>query len=175
VALVWVAVLVVACYGFVLRPYISRQIGEEVGGQFGGAQEQIESQATQVLPDIVAALPPGEIVVTEQQANEYLAANPGSYAPLDAITVRIVPGEVQADLQAQGLNSRAAVGLEARDGQVVAVNPRLDGPLGLAISAEELARSLFDQLNRQLAAQGKSAQDVRVEQGRVVVGIRNAE
>ncbi len=43
------------------------------------------------------------------------------------------------------------------------------GPLGLAVSADTLASTLTDRLNEQLAAQGKQAQEVRVEQGRVVI------
>ena len=172
VGTVWLLVAVVACYGFVLRPALSRYVGDRIGSELGGGpQEQIEQVAGQVLPTAVAALPPGEIIVTEQQANDYLVANQSSFAPLESVRVRFVPGELQADLQAQGFTSTATLGLEARNGQLVVVNPQLEGLLSEVISADEVAQSLVQQLNSQLSAQGKSAQSVRVEQGQVVIVI----
>lgn len=172
VGMVWLLVAVVACYGFVLRPALSRYVGNRIGSELGGGpQQQIEQGAGQVLPTAVAALPPGEIVVTEQQANDYLATNKQSFAPLESVTVRFVPGQMQADLRAQGVTSTATLGLEARDGRLVVVNPQLEGLLSEVISADQVTQSLAEQLNNQLAAQGKSAQSVRIEQGQVVIVI----
>src|SRR5689334_25401292 len=82
VALVWIILLAVIGYRYWLRPqiseYVGRQIAEQVGAAGQGAtpaqpQQQIEQGAAQVLPTAVAALPSGELRVSEEQANSYLA------------------------------------------------------------------------------------------------------
>lgn len=166
--LVWAAIILVALFYFVARPLIGDYVARQVGGD---TQGQLEGAAQGAIPTIVAALPPGEIVVTEQQANEFFAARNGQLGPIERVSVRLLPGEVQADLVAAGTLSQASLGLAAYNGQVVALEPRLSGPLALAVSAETLAATLTERLNQQLAAQGKQAREVRVEQGRVVVVI----
>jgi hypothetical protein len=166
--LAWAAIILVALFYFVARPLIGGYVARQVGGD---AQGQLAGTAQGAIPSIVAALPPGEIVVTEQQANEFFAARGDQLGPIESVSVRLLPGQVQADLVAAGTVSQASLGLTAYNGQVVALNPQLSGPLGLAISADTLASTITERLNQQLAAQGKQAQEVRVEQGRVVIVI----
>jgi hypothetical protein len=107
--------------------------------------------------------------VTEAQANAYLAERADSLKPLDSATIRFVPNEVQADLRAVGTTSTARMGLAVQDGRIIAVDPQLDGPLGQFIALPDLTRSLEQQLNDQLSAQGRRVTDVRVEQGALIV------
>ena len=166
--LAWLAIIGVALFYFVGRPLLGGYVARRVGGD---AQGQIEGSAQGAIPSIVAALPPGEIVVTEQQANEFFAARSGQFGPIERVSVRLLPNQVQADLVAAGTVSQASLGLAAYNGQVVALNPQLSGPLALVVSADTLASTLTERLNQQLAAQGKQAREVRVEQGRVVMVI----
>ena len=74
VALVWIVLLLVVAYRYWLRPqvsqYVGRQLAEQVGaGPAGGqANQEIEQGAAAALPTAVAALPSGELRITEQQA-----------------------------------------------------------------------------------------------------------
>jgi hypothetical protein len=120
---------------------------------------------------MVAALPSGELRVTNEQANAYLAERAASLKPIDSATVRFVPDEVQVDLQAAGLASTARMGLAVQNGRIIAVDPKLDGPLGQFIALPDLTRALEQQLNDQLAAQGRRITAARVEQGALVVTI----
>jgi hypothetical protein len=67
--------------------------------------------------------------------------------------------------------STIRTGLAVRDGRIIAVEPRIEGLLGQLIAADELTRSLEQQINDQLAVQGRRVTDVRIEQGAVVVVI----
>ncbi len=180
VALVWIVLLGVVAYRLWLRPQVSDYIGTQIGGQLrsniggqagSGLNQQVEQGAAAALPTAIAALPSGELRVSEQQANQYLAARAGSLKPLDGATVRFVPDEVQVDLSALGTTSTARLGLAVQGGRIIAVNPRLDGPLGQVIALPDLTRSLERQLNDQLTLQGRRVTDVRVEQGAIVVAI----
>jgi hypothetical protein len=174
VALIWIVLIGVVAYRYWLRPqvseYVGRQIAEQVGPSDGGqVSQQIEQGAAETLPTAVAALPSGELRVTEAQANAYLAERADSLKPLDSATIRFVPNEVQADLRAVGTTSTARMGLAVQDGRIIAVDPQLDGPLGQFIALPDLTRSLEQQLNDQLSAQGRRVTDVRVEQGALIV------
>ena len=182
VVLVWIILLAVIGYRYWLRPqisqYVGRQIAEQVGpaasGQSSDAtapQQQIEQGAAQVLPTAVAALPSGELRVTDEQANAYLAERADSLKPIESATVRFVPDEVQVDLRAAGISSTARMGVAIQNGRIIAVDPQLDGPLGQLIALPDLTRALEQQLNDQLAAQGRRITAARVEQGALVVTI----
>jgi len=179
VALIWIALLAVLGYRYWLRPqvsqYVGRQIADQVGaaggGQAGTPQQQIEQGAAQALPTALAALPSGELRVTDEQANAYLADRASSLKPIDSATVHFVPDQVQVELRAMGLSSTARMGLAVQNGRIIAVDPKLDGALGQFIALPDLTRALEQQLNDQLAAQGRRITAARVEQGALVVTI----
>ena len=179
VVLVWIILLAVIGYRYWLRPqisqYVGRQIADQVGAPAAGnptpAQQQIEQGAAQVLPTALAALPSGELRVTDAQANAYLAERADSLKPIDSASVHFVPDEVQVDLQAAGFSSTARMGLAVQNGRIIAVDPKLDGPLGQVIALPDLTHALEQQLNDQLAAQGRRITAARVEQGMLVVTI----
>ena len=177
VALVWIILLAVIGYRYWLRPQISQYVGRQIAEQVGQAgdatppQQQIEQGAAQALPTVVAALPSGELRVTDAQANAYLAERADSLKPIESATVHFVPDEVQVELRAAGFSSTARMGLDVQNGRIVAVDPKLDGPLGQVIALPDLTRALEQQLNDQLAAQGRRVTKARVEQGAVVVTI----
>jgi hypothetical protein len=176
VALVWIVLLAVLAYRFWLRPQVSQYIGQQIGEQMrenagGQLDEQIEQGAAATLPSAIAALPSGELRISEAQANEYVASRADSLRPIESATLRFVPGEVQADLRAFGTTSTGRMGLAVQGGRIIAVEPRLDGPLGQVIDLSQMTRSLERQLNDQLAIQGRHVTDVRVEQGELVLTI----
>jgi hypothetical protein len=178
VALVWIILLAGLGYRYWLRPQISqnigRQIAEQVGAPAAGTtspQQQIEQGAAQVLPTAIAALPSGELRITDDQANAYLVERAESLKPIEAATVHFVPDEVQVELRAAGFSSTASMGLEVQNGRIVATNPKLDGPLGQFIALPDLTGALEQQLNDQLAAQGRRVTAAQIEQGALVVTI----
>jgi hypothetical protein len=182
VALVWIVLLAVIGYRYWLRPQVSQYVGRQIAEQVGAAgagqtsigtppQQQIEQGAAQALPTALAALPSGELRITDEQANVYLAERADSLKPINSATVHFVPDQVQVDLQAAGLSGTARMGLAVQNGRIIAVDPKLDGPLGQFIALTDLTRALEQQLNDQLAAQGRRITAARVEQGALVVMI----
>ena len=180
VTLVWIVLLAVLGYRFFLRPQVSAYIGDRIASEVnppargptaaaGGVTSEINQQASQALPTVVAALPSGQIRVTEQQANEFLAAR--LPAQLDSAHVRFVPGSVQVEVKAFGLTSTAHAGVAVQNGRVITLNPQIDGPLGQLISLSDLSSSIEQQLNDQLASQGRRIRDLQVNEGEIVADI----
>jgi hypothetical protein len=176
VALVWIVLLAALAYRYWLRPQVSQYIGSQIGAQLRSqvgeqAGQQIQQGAQDALPTIVAALPSGELHISEADANQYFAAHAAELRPIESVNVRFVPGEVQADIGAIGTVSTARMGLAVQDGRIIALNPRIDGPLEQVVSLPDLTTALEQQFNDLLRAQGRRATDIRVEQGELVVTI----
>jgi hypothetical protein len=180
VAIVWILLLAVLAYRFLFRQQVSQYIGNQIGGQLNaqqGAQPsaqaggQIGQGLGSALPTAIAALPSGELHISEAAANDYIAARADSLKPIQSAKISFVPGEIRADIQALGTTSRATMRVAVENGRIIAVNPQLDGVLGQFISPNDLIKTLENQLNDQLAAQGRRATDVRVEQGELIVTI----
>jgi len=172
VALIWVLLLGLLAYRYLIRPQISRYVGSQIGEQLrSNVGDQIQERAQQELPTVVAGLPSGELRIGEEDANQYFAAHADQLRPVDSLRVRFVPGEIQADIGALGTTSTARLGLAVQNGRVVALNPRIDGPLDQIVSLADLTTALEQQFNDQLTAQGRRATDVRIEQGVLIVTI----
>jgi hypothetical protein len=153
VLLIWVAVALVLGYQFFVRPQVSRYVGRQVS-------ERVAQQDLAQLPTVIAALPEGELNISAAQVNAYIDANLASLAPLDAARIEFTDGAIAADLQAFGVASRATMGLAVINGRIVAVQPRLEGPLAQFIALEDLIGPLEQTLNEQLAAQERRYSEV---------------
>lgn len=103
--------------------------------------------------------------------NAYLAANTEAMAPVEQAQVRFTTGGVEADLRALGLAGQVRMDLAVRNGRIIAVNPRLDGPLGQVVSFDDLLQPIEQQFNDQLAAQGRRIVDLRLEPGQLIVTV----
>jgi hypothetical protein len=181
-----VVLFLVAGYAQFVRPaagkYIANQVSKYLGlGQPPGwsdsgsatpgssdAQRRIQEQASNTMPTAIAALPRGEVRVTDTQINRYLAANPEALKPLESATVAFVPGQARATIEALGTTNQVTFGVAVQNGKVTVVEPDLDGPLGYLISFEDLTRTLERQLNEQLQAQERAITSVQIEQGAIV-------
>lgn len=164
---VWIVVIFIAVYLLLVRPLISTYIGGQILEQVAGT-EQLD-QVSQTIPDVVSALPLGQLVISEQQANEFAQSNSTLMQQIDALEVHFVPGQVQADLVVRGLSNQITFGLEARNGKVEVVDPRIDGPLEALIAPEQLISGLTDRFNQELAAQGKLPASILIEQEQIVI------
>ncbi|NNJ12414.1 hypothetical protein EKD04_018975 [Chloroflexales bacterium ZM16-3] len=166
--------VIIALYGALARPAISSLIGSQISQRLGPTAQAgaaIE-QASAALPGVVAALPPGQIVVGQDQANAFLDDHQDDYAPIDQISVRFTRGQAVADLSALGLAGVASSGLAAVDGRVALRDPQLDGALGLAISSADLLAPLAERLNAELDRQGKYVEDIQIQEGQIVIVTR---
>lgn len=179
------ALLLFEGYMHLARPSLSSFLGEQVAvrlglpanpagtGQPGGGtlEEQITGQARQSLPTAIAALPNGELRITDVQANAYLAANMEALDPIEGLQVQFVPGQVRADVRVFGTVSQMTAGLAVQEGRATLVDPQIDGPLGALVSIEEIVRPLEREINSLLHSQGQRLEAGRIEQGEVVVSI----
>lgn len=183
-ALLFLVALIALIYAFALRPLVSRSVADQIAGPAAPvptlmttgapqptlqAVDQAVDSAGALMPTAVAALPSGQLVVTDADINGLLAARPEAIAPLDSASVRFTAGAAEAQIGAYGLSSTATVGLAAQDGRVVVTSARLGAPLSYLVSGAEIAGALADRLNAALAAQGRRVDELRIEEGQLVL------
>jgi hypothetical protein len=188
VALVWIVLLGVLAYQYYLRPQISQALGEQIAGQLGptvppllsngeiqpggsGSGGGLPVAASGPIADAVAALPVGELNVTDDQINEYLATNIAMIQPAERMTVLLRNGEIEAQVRIYGVDGVARTGLAVQNGKVVTVDPRIEGALGNLISAKDLFGVLEQQINAQLDAQGRQINELQIGDGVLIARI----
>lgn len=171
---VWVLVLGCLALRFIVRPqltdYVNRQIAQAINPQLPADLDPNAAlrESLEQLP-VGVTVPPGELVVSEDQANLYIDDYRQRLQGIDDIRVRFTPGQVQADVTVRGITGTAHVQPVVQDGRIVAANPQLGQPLGSILSIDELLGALQDRLNAELNAQGRRITEIRVEQGQAIV------
>lgn len=171
---VWVLVLGCLALRFIVRPqltdYVNRQIAQAINPQLPADLDPNAAlrESLEQLP-VGVTVPPGELVVSEDQANLYIDEYRQRLQGIDDIRVRFTPGQVQADVTVRGITGTAHVRPVVQDGRIVAANSQLDQPLGSILSIDELLGALQDRLNAELNSQGRRITEIRVEQGQAIV------
>lgn len=130
--------------------------------------------ALPTLPDAPAEPIRGEFVVTEAEANAFLAQQQAAFAPAEQVRVRFLAGEMQTTVVVYGTETRLRAGLAVENELPVLTNPRLEGVGGVLFSAEELVAPLEQQMQQLLVQQGQAVRAVRVEAGQIVVSLEPA-
>ncbi len=175
IALITLSLIVLAVYILFMRPGLGHYLGQRLGQHLFDpprtTPEQIEAWIEDGVPDVIAALPSGAVTVTQEQVNQYLAAQLETIHIIDSVTVYFLPGQVQADIQAFGFPGRISADPGIQDGRIVLHNPQINEPLGMMLSAESLAAALERQINAQLVARGQVVQALQVDHGQITLVI----
>lgn len=156
---------------FYLKPRLSQGAGDTLGGQLDAL---IDQKLGQGLGGGQGTVPSGfsdQIVISEAEVNDYIAAHPQDIAPLDSVSVAFVPGEMRATVSAYGVSGVARSGVAVANGRVVLVNPTIEGALGFFIDSAQLAESLEARLNQELGNSNASITAIEVQQGQIVAQV----
>ncbi len=176
VVVVWLAVA-----GFVAVRYWARPL--VTGWLEGQVARAIDPQLPRDLPSedalrrsleqvpVAPALPSGELRLSDADASAYLSDYSSRLPGVDDISVRFVPGEVQATISASGFQSTLRLQPAVRDGRIVADGAELGQPLGSLLSVDGLLGALTDRINDELGAQGKRITGITVTDGEAIVNV----
>lgn len=122
-------------------------------------------------PDATPALGTEQVVITEAELNRKIAANSQVFDPARDVRVEIDPSGITMRFTAYGLGGAFHARPVARNGTIELEDARVDGPLGLVVEAGELGSWLTTELERRLAAEGVTVEDVILEQDQLVVTV----
>jgi hypothetical protein len=150
-------------------------------GWFAGlpiVRDQVQSQVTDAVDRQVASLDnlplqsTGEIVVSEDEINESLSAHEKAYEPLKNATVTIDDGLISISVDAYGTNSTYTADAKIDKGKLVIVNPKVDGPAGQVLSAEELAEIIEGQFSSLMRRFDRTPTAIRLRDGSISIATK---
>lgn len=151
-------------YLLLIRPQISSALGRTLADLIAPVSTPVEVADQAPLPALLAALPAGQVTVSEAEINGYLT-DVQTTLPVDAINVRLRDGRAIVTIQAYGVTSVVSSGVMVRDGELIPLDPQVEGPLAMLISASDLSTVLHERLNAELNRQNRQIVDARITDG----------
>ena len=151
-------------------------------GWFAGrpiVQDQLQTQVTDAVGLQVASLsdlslkPTGEIVVTEKDINESLRKHEKAYEPLKNATVQIEDGQISISVDAYGTSTTYTADAKIDKGKLVLVDPKVDGPAGQVLSADELAEIVEGQFNSLMNRFHRTPTAIRLRDGSISIATQS--
>src|SRR6266480_2316607 len=122
---------------FVLRPYLHGVAQNEVDGVFSSATNLINPLALAVI-----ATNHRPVIITETDANNFIALNSTQSDPIQQIHMSITPVGLRLEFQTYGLTSTITGVPRVVNGQIVMTNVTVQGVASLIMSPAELTNEL---------------------------------
>ena len=122
---------------FVLRPYLHGLAQNEVDGVFASATNLINPLAVDVV-----ATTHRPVIITEDDANNFIALNSSQSDPIQQIHMSITPAGLRLEFQTYGLTSTITGVPRAVNGQIVVTNVTVQGIASLIMSPDELTNEV---------------------------------
>ncbi len=113
--------------------------------------------------------PSGRLRITEAEINERLASYGQSFDPVENPRVQIRAGEISVGFDLYGSRSTYRGDLAVRNGRLVVVDARVDGPAGRFLEEDAFADILEGQFAALMARFDLTPTDVRVADGVLVI------
>jgi len=132
---------------FVLRPYLHGMAQNEVDGVFSSATNLINPLAVTVVA--TSHMP---VIITENDANNFIALNSPQSDPIQQIHMSITPAGLQLEFQTYGLTSTITGVPRVVNGQIVMTNVTVQGIASLIMSPDELTNEVNADLQQVSAA-----------------------
>lgn len=131
------ALLLIGGWFLLLRPYAHGVAQNEVDGIFLNATNLINPLA---LTIVTSSHQP--VIITENDANNFIAANSSQSNPIQQAHLSITPAGLQLQFQTFGLTSTITGVPKVVNGQIVMTNVKVQGPASLIMSPDELTNEV---------------------------------
>ena len=136
-ALLILLLVLVGGWFVVLRPYLHGVAQNEVDGVFSSATNLINP-----LTIAVIATSHRPVIITETDANNFIALNSTQSDPIQQIHMSITPAGLRLEFQTYGLTSTITGVPRVVNGQIVMTNVMVQGVASLIMSPDELTNEL---------------------------------
>jgi len=137
--LIIILVALIAAWFLVGRPYLHNMAETKINQALGSAIKQIP-QAPQVPPGV--ALPTRSIPISETFINNLITINSSPSGPVQNTQVSISPQSFTLTFQTYGFNNTVSQVPAAKNGELVATDVNISGPLSLIMTPDEMTSIL---------------------------------
>ena len=136
-ALLILSLILIGGWFVILRPYLHGVAQNEVDGVFSSATNLINPLAVAVITTSHRPL-----IITETDANNFIALNSTQSDPIQQIHMSITPAGLRLEFQTYGLTSTITGVPRVVNGQIVMTNVMVQGVASLIMSPDELTNEL---------------------------------
>ena len=133
--LIIVLAVLIGAWFLIGRPYLHNMAETKINQALGSAIKQIP-QAPQVPPGV--ALPTRSIPISETFINNLITINSSPSSPVQNTQVSISPQSFMITFQTYGFNNSISQIPAAKNGQLVATNVNLSGPISLIMTPDDM-------------------------------------
>ena len=131
------SLLLVGGWFLLLRPYVHGVAQNEVDGVFSSATNLINPLAVAMV-----ATSHKPVIITENDANNFIALNSSQSDPIQQVHLSITPAGLQLEFQTYGLTSTITGVPRVVNGQIVMTNVTVQGVASLIMSPDELTNEV---------------------------------
>ena len=172
VVLLLVVIAVIALAAFfstsVVKPYVGRTVNSNLQGQIGGS-------VPKVTPSTSASADPNanQLVITQQEINDRIAQNAGSFGPLSSVSVEIDQGEMVVDFSAYGMSGKYKGHVEMQNGQPVVTGGHITGMLGWFVPTDQVESAFNREIASAVSQAGVQVSSVDLRPGEMVLTLNS--
>ncbi len=134
ITLLLLVAIAVGAWILVLRPMIHQQVQDKV--------DQSMTQAINQIPTAAQQLPEGPIEVQERLLNNLLVLSSSPSSTIQKPVIQVKQDGVRLAFQVYSYDNAVTFTPQANKGQLTATNVRVEGPMQLVMSPEEIQQTL---------------------------------
>jgi hypothetical protein len=151
IGILLIAGVAYAALVLVVRPKVSDRVEAATGDAISAAVADAP---------VAPSTTDGTIVVTESKVNAALRGMQDDYKPLKDVRVQIHRSGIKVTFTLYGVSGALTGALDARNGRLVIVNPKLSGVTDQLVDVDQVAREAERSLNRLFARNNLKPTDV---------------
>lgn len=174
----WLAVLlvvviaVIALAAFfstsIIKPYVGRSVNSNLQGQIGGT-------VPKVTPNTSGSAEAGanQLVITQQEINDRIAQNAGSFGPLSSVAVQIDQGQLVVNFSAYGMSGKYTGHVAMQNGQPVVTGGHITGMLGWFVPTNQVETAFNREIASAVNQAGVQVNSVDLRPGEMVLTLNS--
>lgn len=163
-----VVALAVVFSSSVVKPYVGRTVNNDLQGQ-------IAASVPKVTPFTPSTTNPSanQLIITQQQINDQIAKNAGSYGPLSSVAVQITDGQFIVNFSAYGMTGKYQGHVEMQNGEPVVTGGHVTGMLGWFVPAAQVETAFNREIASAVAQAGVHVSSVALRPGEMVLTLNS--
>ncbi len=175
--LAWMAVLLITVIGVValaalfsssvIKPYVGRTVSNDLQGQIVSSVPKVTPGATTVDPGA------NQMVITQQQINDEIAKNAGSFGPLSSVAVKIEDGQFNVNFSAYGMSGNYQGHVEMLNGEPVVTGGHITGMLGWFVPTDQVESALNREIAAAVSQAGVQVSSVALRPGEMILTLNS--
>ncbi len=153
----------------VIKPYVGRTVNNDLQGQIGASVPKV----TPVTSSTTANPGANQLVITQQQINDEIAKNAGSYGPLSSVAVQITDGQFIVNFSAYGMTGKYQGHVEMQNGEPVVTGGHITGMLGWFVPTSQVESAFNREIASAVAQAGVQVNSVALRPGEMVLTLNS--